>query len=82
MLGGKSRAVCSAAGGSKGAAALKYRRRRESRMRKTYKIGEVANILGVSADTIRYYEKAGIVYSKRTRPTDTGTLPRRISTRC
>ena len=34
-------------------------------MRKTYKIGEVANILGVSADTIRYYEKAGIVYSKK-----------------
>lgn len=51
-------------------------------MRKTYKIGEVANILGVSADTIRYYEKAGIVYSKKDRPTDTGTLPRRISTRC
>lgn len=34
-------------------------------MRKTYKIGEVANILGVSSDTIRYYEKAGIVYSKK-----------------
>ncbi len=34
-------------------------------MRKTYKIGEVASILGVSTDTIRYYEKMGIVYSKK-----------------
>lgn len=34
-------------------------------MRKVYKIGEVANILGVSADTIRYYEKMGIVYSHK-----------------
>ena len=34
-------------------------------MRKSYKIGEVANILGVSTDTIRYYEKMGIVYSKK-----------------
>ena len=34
-------------------------------MRKVYKIGEVANILGVSADTIRYYEKNGIVYSHK-----------------
>ena len=34
-------------------------------MRKVYKIGEVANIMGVSADTIRYYEKMGIVYSHK-----------------
>lgn len=34
-------------------------------MRKVYKIGEVANILGVSADTIRYYEKMGIIYSHK-----------------
>ncbi|MDD3192980.1 MAG: MerR family transcriptional regulator [Oscillospiraceae bacterium] len=34
-------------------------------MRKNYKIGEVANILGISADTIRYYEKMGILYSKK-----------------
>ena len=34
-------------------------------MRKTYKIGEVAEILGVSTDTIRFYEKNGIVYSHK-----------------
>lgn len=34
-------------------------------MRKTYKIGEVADILGVSTDTIRFYEKNGIVYSHK-----------------
>lgn len=34
-------------------------------MKNHYKIGEVANILGVSADTIRYYEKMGIVFSHK-----------------
>ena len=29
-------------------------------MRKSYKIGEVANILGVSTDTIRYYDADGV----------------------
>ena len=51
-------------------------------MRKTYKIGEAASILGVSTDTIRYYEKMGIVYSKKIRLTGTGILHRRIFTHC
>lgn len=34
-------------------------------MKNHYKIGETANILGVSADTIRFYEKMGIVYSHK-----------------
>ena len=32
----------------------------ESRI-KVYKIGDVAKILGISADSMRYYEKMGIV---------------------
>lgn len=51
-------------------------------MRKTYKIGEVASILGVSTDTIRYYEKMGIVYSKKDPSNGTGILHRRIFTHC
>lgn len=30
-----------------------------------YLIGQFANILGIDADTIRYYEKQGIIHSKR-----------------
>ena len=32
---------------------------------KTYRIGDVANLMGLSRDTLRYYEKRGILSSKK-----------------
>ena len=32
---------------------------------KTYRIGDVANLMGLSRDTLRYYEKRGVLSSKK-----------------
>lgn len=40
---------------------IAYRSLREGFILKTYKIGEIAKLLGISAETIRNYEKKGLI---------------------
>lgn len=48
---------------------------------KTYRIGDVANLMGLSRDTLRYYEKRGILSSKK-KKTDTAIIRKKIFTAC
>ena len=33
-----------------------------------YKIGEVAKLLGISSETVRYYEREGVIQSQKIDP--------------